>query len=580
MIWESMQSVLPQCPDVHDADVADVVDVEDDRQVVPRQQYRRSSASTTTNNKHDAGRDIEAHHLNLPLPIPLPLAMERSLSLGGISWNDLCLYPDDDDDDDHRRQQRQHADTDFIDNDECHLYAKDNPYNVRSDDDSFNDNLSPPSALSSSSCTNHKRRKIMLWATIFGFIAAIAIALAIGMSVVANKHSQRDKEVQFTSSENASLEDNNINRDMPTTTSNTYHPTYSPTMFEPTEGEGPATPSSSSSSLSNLDSTPSTTSQMSLSESPTLQPSSSVSVLSSTSGEAIVEDESVPIETIQFTTPVPTQQSSVSNPTSSSSSSSLASSTSAQNDNNLDLSSSETTTTMTTTTTTTTTTQSCLTIELQTDQHGEETSWTLHLVNEQTGALSKLITSVDTNSYGPNEKDVMELYLDPGKYRFTLKDSYGDGFCCSNGSAGYYILSLDGKELINGGYYRFTQSYDILVGYDPTLTMSERDIQWVEAHNVRRMDWHTRNGKSYVPLVWSAELAKDAYNWAQVLVQHCDEETWHETSVSEGENLAQNIGSSNSKYGQLYPPDNVRYCAMWLLYRVILSFSRSLTLSP
>ena len=566
MIWESMQSVLPQCPDVHGQDVADVVDVEGahhDRQEVPRQQqYRQSSASTTTNN--DAGRrDLEAHH---HLPLPISLAMERSLSLGGISWNDLCLYPDDDDDDPenhnnnhHHQQQRQHTDNDFIDNDECHLYAKDNPYNVRSDDDSFNDNISPPSA---SSCTTNKRRKIMLWTAIFGFMAAIAIALAIGMSV-ANKHSQHDKKVgaQYTSSENnASLEDNNNNRDMPTT-SKTYHPTYSPTMFEQTEGEGPATPSSSS-SLSNLDITPSTTSQMS-SESPTLQPSSSVSVLSSTSGEAIVEDESVPIEAIQFTTPVPTQQSSVSNPTSSSASSSSSSSTNTQsNNNNLDLVSSgkdSSSGTSTTTTTTTTTTQSCLTIELQTDQHGEETSWTLHLVNEQTGALSKLIASVDTNTYEPNEKDVMELYLDPGKYRFTLKDSYGDGFCCSNGSAGYYILSLDGKELINGGYYRFTQSYDILVGYDPTLTMSERDLQWVEAHNVRRMDWHTRNGKSYVPLVWSAELAKDAYNWAQVLVQHCDEETWHETSVSEGENLAQNIGSSNSKYGQLYPPDNVRY---------------------
>ena len=237
MIWESMQSVLPQCPDVHGQDVADVVDVEDahhDRQEVPRQQYSQPSASIPTSN--DAGRDIEAHH---HLPLPISLAMERSLSLGGISWNDLCLYPNDDDDGlenhhHHHRQQRQHTDNDFIDNDECHLYAKDNPYNVRSDDDSFNDNLSPPSALSS--CTTNKRRKIMLWTAIFGFMAAIAIALAIGMSVVANKHSQRDKEVgaQFTSSENnASLEDNNNNRDMPTT-SKTYHPTYSPTMFEPT----------------------------------------------------------------------------------------------------------------------------------------------------------------------------------------------------------------------------------------------------------------------------------------------------------------------------------------------------------
>ena len=180
------------------------------------------------------------------------------------------------------------------------------------------------------------------------------------------------------------------------------------------------------------------------------------------------------------------------------------------------------------------------------------------MVDDQTDTVSELIASVAANTYEPYEKDSMELYLDPGKYRFTLKDTFGDGFCCSNGSAGYYKLSIDGKEIINGGYYRYKTSYDILVGYNPELTMTERELEWVEAHNVRRKDWHVRYGTTYVPLVWSAELAKEALNWAQVLVQDCSKETEHEQSVSEGENLAQNIGSAGSSYAQLYPPENVR----------------------
>lgn len=200
--------------------------------------------------------------------------------------------------------------------------------------------------------------------------------------------------------------------------------------------------------------------------------------------------------------------------------------------------------------------QSLLTIELKTDNYGEETSWTLHAVHAQTDAVTTLIRSVEVNTYQPNQQDSVQVYLAEGKYRFTLRDTFGDGFCCSNGSDGWYVLSLDGRELIRGGYYRDEVSYDIVVGYDPE--MSDRDREWLVAHNVRRKEWHERHGKSYVPLRWSEGLAADASSWANELLSDCDiHGIRHESGVTEGENLAKNTGSNDGYMGRLYPAENV-----------------------
>lgn len=42
-----------------------------------------------------------------------------------------------------------------------------------------------------------------------------------------------------------------------------------------------------------------------------------------------------------------------------------------------------------------------------------------------------------------------------------------------------------------------------------TNIQSERDTQWLIAHNVRRQEWHTNCGKSYVPLQWSNNALAD-----------------------------------------------------------------------
>ena len=123
--------------------------------------------------------------------------------------------------------------------------------------------------------------------------------------------------------------------------------------------------------------------------------------------------------------------------------------------------------------------ESRLTIRLKTDGHGEETSWFLYRLDLDTNQLaSSPVASVAEGTYADFEQDQINLMLEPGKYRFTLKDKYGDGFCCSNGSDGWYKLYVDNKEIVRGAYYRFEKSHDILVGFRPELTMTSRDAAW------------------------------------------------------------------------------------------------------
>ena len=200
-----------------------------------------------------------------------------------------------------------------------------------------------------------------------------------------------------------------------------------------------------------------------------------------------------------------------------------------------------------------------LNIQLKTDQYGEETSWTLYRIDIDTNEETDMIESVEENTYEANEQVNLDISLSPGKYRFTLRDQFGDGFCCSNGSDGWYRVYLDNEEIFRGGWYRQEISHDILVGFDWESTMNERDQEWLVAHNIRREDWHQRNNglPGYVPLKWSTELAKDAQSWADELLDDCDQEgIAHESDVEEGENLAKNFGNGGQWAG-LYPPENI-----------------------
>ena len=47
---------------------------------------------------------------------------------------------------------------------------------------------------------------------------------------------------------------------------------------------------------------------------------------------------------------------------------------------------------------------------------------------------------------------------------------------------------------------------------------TDRDEEWLAAHNTRRQDWHQRYGKSYVPLTWSNALKEQSRAYAETLL--------------------------------------------------------------
>lgn len=193
-----------------------------------------------------------------------------------------------------------------------------------------------------------------------------------------------------------------------------------------------------------------------------------------------------------------------------------------------------------------------ITIELRTDQYGEDTTW--ELVREYDDGSS--VQELSRGPYGINTYDSVQICApSPSKYIFTIYDAYEDGFCCTYGN-GYYKIYLEDRELVHVTHFNANNTNVLKIGFDPTLGMTMRDYEYLHAHNKRRRVWHEQYNVSYVPLQWSPWLAEDSLRWANVLLDDCDSSgIEHEPGVLEGENLAKNHGSGG--WGQLYPPENI-----------------------
>jgi hypothetical protein len=193
-----------------------------------------------------------------------------------------------------------------------------------------------------------------------------------------------------------------------------------------------------------------------------------------------------------------------------------------------------------------------LRIELSLDDFGDENSWELTDLNS-----NQVVKRVNKGTYGGGDKDEIEMCLDDGKYRFTLYDGTGDGICCRNGS-GSYKLFMDDSLMVDEQYFNTGKqaSHDIIVGYDKTLSMTDREQEYLAAHNWRRKQVHEAANQDYVPLKWSKGLADHAANWANELLNDCNVVgIEHEPHVEQGENLAKNAGKGS--WGDLYPVENI-----------------------
>ncbi|MEQ3691531.1 MAG: M4 family metallopeptidase [Flavobacterium sp.] len=97
-------------------------------------------------------------------------------------------------------------------------------------------------------------------------------------------------------------------------------------------------------------------------------------------------------------------------------------------------------------------------INMTFDNYPEETSW------EILNASNQVVFSGGTyGSQADGSSLTVTKCLDAGCYTFKMKDSYGDGMCCSYGSGSYTVTS-NGTTFASGGTFGTSQSTNFCVG--------------------------------------------------------------------------------------------------------------------
>ena len=114
--------------------------------------------------------------------------------------------------------------------------------------------------------------------------------------------------------------------------------------------------------------------------------------------------------------------------------------------------------------------------------------------------------------------------VDVGFYVFKISDLFKDGMCCAAGNGSYSIevMKKNGqyRQAASGGSFGSNMSHVIDVGHTESK-MTDRDEQYLVAHNKRRREWHARYGKEFRPLVWSNGLKESAMIYATKLLDDC-----------------------------------------------------------
>ncbi|KAL9182937.1 hypothetical protein ACHAXT_004216 [Thalassiosira profunda] len=200
-------------------------------------------------------------------------------------------------------------------------------------------------------------------------------------------------------------------------------------------------------------------------------------------------------------------------------------------------------------------------IKILCDKYGAENSWELRRMdnNQVVPRMSK-----QKGSYGANSRDDVAACLPYGSYKFTMTDVVGDGICCGAQGDGRYEVYIDDHLSLYGSDFTYGKKVEhtIIVGYHTRFNqLSTRELQYWEAHNWRRKQYHEeRFNSKYVPMEYDFSLQEDAQSWANELLKDCNVQgIKHEPGVIQGENLCKNTGTG--KWGQLYPVENI--CRRW-----------------
>ncbi|MCX2762680.1 reprolysin-like metallopeptidase [Aquimarina muelleri] len=104
----------------------------------------------------------------------------------------------------------------------------------------------------------------------------------------------------------------------------------------------------------------------------------------------------------------------------------------------------------------TTCTDTVLTLNF--DNYPEETSW------EITNENNQVVASGGTYGTQPDGSTLsVTECLEPGNYTFTIRDSYGDGICCSYGNGSYTLIS-EGITIASGGSFGASEATVFTIG--------------------------------------------------------------------------------------------------------------------
>ena len=97
--------------------------------------------------------------------------------------------------------------------------------------------------------------------------------------------------------------------------------------------------------------------------------------------------------------------------------------------------------------------------------------------------------------------------------------------------AGLYVIIDEDEEhidqderelkLLQSSEYHRLRAHELTRAISGTQHTPALQKEWVDAHNIRRKAWHTKYGKSYVPVKWNEPLAQGAKEWAEKLLDGC-----------------------------------------------------------
>ncbi len=113
------------------------------------------------------------------------------------------------------------------------------------------------------------------------------------------------------------------------------------------------------------------------------------------------------------------------------------------------------------------------TLSITFDNYPGETSW------EITNDSGSVVFSGGTYGSQPDGSTLeIPLCIEAGCYTFTIKDSYGDGICCSYGNGSYSLSrDSDGSVLASGGSFGSAEATDFCLNTNNAYTTNAQDNQ-------------------------------------------------------------------------------------------------------